>query len=73
MALEIIWTHQADNGLQKVIDYLEQDWTPKEILKLAENINQVTNQIKFSPDLYPKSGTYKDLHIVVIDKNNYLV
>lgn len=58
MALEIIWTPQADKGLQKVIDYLEQDWTPKEILKLAENINQVTNQIKFFPDLYPKLKTY---------------
>lgn len=42
-------------------------------MKLEENIFQVTNQITFFPDLYPKSETYEDLHKALIDKNNYLV
>jgi len=73
MALEIKWTTQADKGLAIVIEYLEAEWTFKEILRLEENITQVTNQISLFPDLYPKSETYKNLHKAIVDKNNYLV
>jgi plasmid stabilization system protein ParE len=59
MALEIKWTLQADKGLEKVIKYLEVEWTVREILQLEEKINQVTGQISINPDLYPKSETYK--------------
>ena len=73
MALKIKWTPQADNGLSIVIEYLEAEWTFREILQLEENINQVTNQISLFPNLYPKSETYKNLHKAIVDKNNYLV
>ena len=73
MALEIKWTSQADKGLAVVIDYLEAEWTFKEILQLEENITQVTHQISLYPNLYPKSETYKNLHKAIVDKNNYLV
>lgn len=73
MALEIKWTPQAIKGLEKVMMYLEAEWTKKEILQLEKKINQVTNQISLSPDLFPKSEIYKNLHKAIIDKNNYLV
>ena len=73
MALEIMWTPQADKGLAIVIDYLEAEWTFREILQLEENIIQVTNQIRFFPDLYPKSKTHTNLNKALVDKNNYLV
>lgn len=73
MALKIYWTLQAENGLEKVIEYLEQEWTVNEILQLEKKINQVCNQICINPTLYPKSTTYKKLHKAIIDKNNYLV
>jgi hypothetical protein len=34
MALEIVRTPQADRGLDKVIEYLEEEWTVIEILNL---------------------------------------
>jgi plasmid stabilization system protein ParE len=73
MALEIKWTPQAHEGLAIVIDYLESEWTFREILQLEENIIQLTNQISLFPDLYPKSETYKNFHKATVDKNNYLV
>ncbi|WP_291097962.1 MULTISPECIES: type II toxin-antitoxin system RelE/ParE family toxin [unclassified Flavobacterium] len=73
MALEIKWTLQADKGLAFVIEYLEAEWTFREILQLEENITQVTNQISLFPDLYPKSKTYTNLHKALVDKNNYLI
>lgn len=73
MALEIIWTLRADKGLESVLEYLEKEWTAKEILQLEKKINQITGQISLNPDLYPKSETYKNLYKAIVDKNNYLV
>ena len=73
MALKINWTPQAERGLERVIKYLEAEWTVKEILQLEKKINEVTGQISLNPDLYPKSEAYKNLHKAIVDKNNYLV
>jgi plasmid stabilization system protein ParE len=73
MALKIKWTPQAAKGLAIVIEYLEVEWTFREILQLEENIIQVTNQIGLFPELYPKSETSKNLHKALVDKNNYLI
>lgn len=73
MALAIKWTPQAEKGLEKVIDYLEKNWTIKEILNLEEKIIQVIRQISQNPGLFPKSEKYKNLNKALIDKNNYLV
>ena len=73
MALEIKWTKQANKGLDIVLEYLEEEWTSKEILQLEYKIKSVLNKIILSPELFPKSEYYKNLHKVVIDKNNYLV
>jgi plasmid stabilization system protein ParE len=73
MALEIKWTPQADKGLDRVIKYLEAEWTEREILQLEKKINQVTKQISLNPELFPKSEKNKRLHKAIIDKNNYLV
>jgi hypothetical protein len=38
MALKIVWLPRADNGLEKVINYLEENWTKKEILNLEKKL-----------------------------------
>lgn len=73
MALTVKWTLQAEKGLEKVIEYLEKEWTVNEILQLEKNLNQVIYQISVYPELYPKSEKSKLLRKVVVDKNNYLV
>lgn len=73
MALEIKWTPQADNGLERVIKYLEAEWTVTEILQLEKKIKQITKQISLNPELFPKSETYKKLYKAIVDKNNYVV
>jgi plasmid stabilization system protein ParE len=73
MALEIKWTPQADKGLEKAIQYLEAEWTLREVFKLEKKIKQITNQVSLNPKQFPKSETYKNLHKAIVDKNNYLV
>ena len=70
MALKINWTPQAEIGLEKVIRYLEAEWTKREILQLEKKIHRVISQISRNPDIYPKSETYKNLYKAIVDKNN---
>jgi plasmid stabilization system protein ParE len=73
MALKFIWTSQAVKGFNKVMDFLEAEWTAKEILNLENKIQQVVNQINLNPEQFPKSIKSKSLYKVIVDKNNYLV
>lgn len=73
MALEIKWTPQANKGLEKVIQYLEAEWTIREILQLERKINQVVHQISLNTNLYPKTNTCENLYKALVDKNNYII
>lgn len=73
MALSLLWTPQAEKGLESVLVYLEKFWSINEILQLEEKIKQVTSLIILYPELFPKSATHPLLHKAIIDKNNYLV
>lgn len=73
MALKFIWTAQAIKGFDKVVDYLEEKWTKKEILNLENKIQQVVNQINLNPEQFPKSTKSKSLYKAIVNKNNYLI
>ena len=73
MALKIVWTQQAVKGLNKVIQYLEEEWTDKEILNLEDKIKNLLNRIRNYPEICPRTGRIKHLHKGLIDKNNDLI
>ena len=68
MALTIKWTLQAEKGLEKVLNYLEECWTIKEIHNLEIAVKRVLIQISLSPELFPTSETYVDLRKALVDK-----
>ncbi len=73
MALKIVWTPQADKGLDKVLIYLEEEWTVKEILNLEQKIQSLLNRISKYPKICPATGKYKNVHKGLVDKNNYII
>lgn len=73
MALEIFWTLRAKNNLQKVVDYLEEHWTDKEILNLEHKIDELLEKISQYPEICPKTSKQKSVYKGLIDKNNYLI
>lgn len=73
MALKIVWTPQAERGLDKVIEYLEEEWTAMEILNLEQNLQGFLNRISKYPKICPATGKYKNLHKGLVDKNNYII
>lgn len=73
MALKIVWTPQAERGLDKAIEYLEEEWTINEILHLEQNLNDLLTRISKYPKICPETGQYKNVHKGLVDKNNYII
>lgn len=73
MALEIVWTPQAEKGLDKVLEYLQEEWSAKEIFVLEKRIIDLMERISKYPKICPASGKYQNVRKGLIDKNNYIV
>lgn len=73
MALKIVWTPQAEKGLDAVLDYLENKWTINEILNLENNLKALLNRIAKYPESCPKTSSFTNVYKGLIDKNNYIV
>lgn len=67
----IEWTQNAKKELGNTIEYLEENFSEKEIKKLVQKIENITELISQNPDLFPKSES-NNIHKVVILKFNTL-
>ncbi len=64
---DILWTPNALNELEQTIDYLEKNFSEKEVKKLAEKIESTIQLISKNPNLFPKSEN-KNIHKAVLLK-----
>jgi plasmid stabilization system protein ParE len=69
---KILWTDHALKELEKTIEYLEENWTEKELRNLAENLEEKLSLISQNPYLFQASNFKKDIRRVVILKYNTL-
>ncbi len=68
---EILWSSHALKELEAVFNYLENNFTDKEINKLASEIEETIELIKQNPKLF-REVEYRDTRKVVILKFNNL-
>ncbi|UPQ77376.1 type II toxin-antitoxin system RelE/ParE family toxin [Chryseobacterium nepalense] len=70
--MEIIWSNEALKNYLKVIDYLFENWTIKEIKRFEYNFNRLIANLKDHVGICPKSKIL-NLRKCVIDENNSLI
>ncbi|MHA8086204.1 type II toxin-antitoxin system RelE/ParE family toxin [Aquirufa sp. Wall-65K1] len=68
----IFWTDHALNELHNTIQYLQENWTTKELQNLATKIEEVISLISHNPYLFQVSGFKKNVRRVVIARHNSL-
>lgn len=73
MGIEIIWTKRAVRTFAKRIEYLEKNWTEKEIFNFTARVNQYLSSLQNQPLMFRKSVKLKYTHIGVIIKQVSLV
>jgi plasmid stabilization system protein ParE len=63
---KIFWTDNALKELQKTIEYLEENWTEKELRNLAKNLEKTLTLISQNPYIFQASDVKKDVRRSVI-------
>ena len=69
---KVSWTRRALNDLNSLIEFLEENWTEKEISQFAENLDHTIELISKNPKIFPASHKKPKIRKAVVDKNNVL-
>ena len=69
---KILWTDFALSELENTIEYLEKNWTERELHNLAIEIEETLNLLSHNPNLFQKSDTKNEIRRVVVAKHNTL-
>ena len=64
----IVWSLRASKDLDKILDYLEMQWTEREIKKFVQLLEHRLQLISRHPKLYPVSGKKPDIHRSVLSR-----
>lgn len=67
---KIKWTAHALAELADTIQFLEDNWTERELNQFANAVDNTVEIMSRHPEIYPFSGTKKNIRKAVIDKNN---
>lgn len=51
MALEIVWSIRAEKGFDKILNYLEENWTEREIRNFVEESQEFFDLLKKNPKM----------------------
>ena len=63
---KLIWSDEALQNLKRIIDYLEQHWTEKEIKKFSRLLDRQLELIQKNPLLFAKSDKLKNIRKSVL-------
>ena len=69
---KIKWTVHALKELKETFDYLEANWTEREMNKLGLEIERTLNLISINPELFPKTRKRKNVRRAFVTKQNTL-
>ncbi|MFM6947969.1 MAG: type II toxin-antitoxin system RelE/ParE family toxin [Aquirufa sp.] len=69
---KILWTNFALRELEITIEYLQANWTERELRNLAVEIEETLNLLSHNPNLFQATDARKDIRRVVIAKHNTL-
>ncbi|GAB1447366.1 hypothetical protein MASR2M44_03590 [Bacteroidota bacterium] len=72
MVKKVIWSNRAKNSFDRVIAYLQKDWTEKEIIKFVNQTSKTIDIIQSGVVTHRSSGK-KEVFEVLITKHNLLI
>jgi plasmid stabilization system protein ParE len=55
MALKVFWTKRAEKSFDKIIDYLREEWSEKEVKNFVRKTFTIVNYISEKPRMYSYS------------------
>ena len=62
---EILWTHTAKTSFNKIIEYLQTEWTEKEVGKFVNQTADLLSNLKRYPEMCRPSTKRRNVRIVL--------
>ncbi len=72
MVKEVIWTPEAEASFERVIQYLHENWTDKEIEKFIRATDEVITYISKNPKMFRKTNN-DNVHEALVTPQNLLI
>jgi plasmid stabilization system protein ParE len=73
MAFKIVWTKQAIKGYDKIVNYLEENWSEKEVINFINETDQFFETLVHQPKILQKSNKHPNLYRGPINRLTILV
>lgn len=68
--MEVIWSAKAKITYFNILDYLDKNWTRKEILQFNLRTELLLKSIIRNPGIFPVSVKQHNIRRAIVDKNN---
>jgi plasmid stabilization system protein ParE len=72
MAKKIIWSTRSEASFYKVVEYLKENWSDKEIDNFLDATEKVINYISEHPLMFRKTNK-KNIHEALVTPQNLLI
>ncbi len=69
---KIQWTEHALSELKETLEYLEINWTEKELRTFSAKLDHTIELISKMPEIFPESIERKNIRKAVVEKHNNL-
>jgi plasmid stabilization system protein ParE len=70
---EVFWSDSAKISFDKIIEYLTNNWSNKEIEKFVNRTNEVLSTLKRYPEMCRPSLKRKNVRIALLNKHTQMV
>ena len=70
---EIVWTDSAKISYNKIVNYLSQEWSAREVGKFVNRVQEMLSALKHYPEMCRPSNKRKNVRIGVLDKHTQIV
>ena len=67
---KVIWSAKAKITFYSVIEYLNENWTKKEMIQFSQRTLITINAIRKNPGIFPASARNQKIRKAIVDKNN---
>ena len=70
--IDVIWSAKARITYFRVLEYLEKNWTKREIIIFSKKTDAIIRAIQKNPEIFASSSKHDNIRKALIDKNNSL-
>ncbi|MFP4018163.1 MAG: type II toxin-antitoxin system RelE/ParE family toxin [Bacteroidales bacterium] len=62
MAVKLVWTKKATQGYDRIIKYLKEEWSEKEVKNFVRETAHFFDLLKENPKMLEPTGKHKNLY-----------